>query len=283
MAASTSRAAVSRYREAKLQKMTARAMETLPGLFLGLSTGALGDSDEPIVLDGAGAGPSGSGHDRNLEPPTDSDDDSDLEELTRDQYILNLSPPPPPQQRVQTTWARPDREERARLIAASTTTASDAAAHDRSAQLAFIVSLARDAYLAARPGATWDDENPSFLLNSPLQGFYRLFVRVEQEGLRDGEVVLERRTEGRVSGLAMYAAAGRRGETMLQLLGFGSRAGLGGHLHEELLRDVRRRYAPPITLRLTVPNCVSQLAWFYQKHLWRGDGSPGGQLTLTLE
>ena len=48
---------MSRYREAKLQKMTVRAMETLPGLFLGLSTGALGDSDEPIVLDGAGAGP----------------------------------------------------------------------------------------------------------------------------------------------------------------------------------------------------------------------------------
>ena len=30
-------------------------MDALPGLFLGLSTGALGDADEPIVLDGAGA------------------------------------------------------------------------------------------------------------------------------------------------------------------------------------------------------------------------------------
>ena len=37
-------------------------MDALPGLFLGLSTGALGDADEPIVLDDAGAaGPSGSG------------------------------------------------------------------------------------------------------------------------------------------------------------------------------------------------------------------------------
>ena len=262
-------------------------METLPALLLGLSTGALGDEDEPIVLDDAGAGPSGSGRDRNLEPPTDSDDDSDFEELTRDQFLANLSPPPPPPPpRVQTTWARPDEAERARLLAASTTTASDTAEHDRSAQLAFVASLARDAFLAARPGAPFDDENPSFLLNSPLQGFYRLFLRVQQEGLRDGEVVLERQTEGRVSGisgLVIYAAAGRRGETMLQLLGFGSRAGLGEHLHDELVRHVRRRYTPPITLRLAVPNCISQLAWFYMRHHWRGDGSPGGQLTLTLE
>ena len=261
--------------------MRQAAMDALPGLFLGLSTGALGDADEPIVLDDAGAaGPSGSGN-RNLEPPTDSDDDSDFEILTREQYILNLSPPPPPH--VQTTWTRPDGAERARLIAASTTTASDAAEHDRSAQLAFVVSLARDAYLAARPGAPFYDDNPSFLLNSPLKGFYRLFLRVEQEGLRDGEVVLERRTEGHISGLLLYAAAGRRGEAMLQLLGFGSRAGLGEHLHDELLRHVRRQYTPPITLRLAVPNCVAQLAWFYMRHHWRGDGSPGGQLTLTLE
>ena len=52
--------------------MRQAAMDALPGLFLGLSTGALGDADEPIVLDDAGAaGPSGSGN-RNLEPPTDS-------------------------------------------------------------------------------------------------------------------------------------------------------------------------------------------------------------------
>ena len=259
-------------------------MDILPGLFLGLSTGALGDEDEPIDLDdAAGAGPSGSGRDRNLEPPTDSDDDSDFEELTRDQFVANISPPPPPQ-RLQATWTRPDREERARLIEASITTASDAAEHDRSAQLAFVVSLARDAWLAARPGAPWDDDNPSFLLNSPLQGFFRLFLRVEEEGLREGEVVLERRTEGSISGLVViYAGAGRRGETMLQLLGFASRAGLGEHLHRELVRHVRRRYTPPITLRLAVPNCVSQLSWFYMRHHWRGDGSPGGQLTLTLE
>ena len=39
-------------------------METLPALLLGLSTGALGDPDEPIDLvgeEGGGAGPSGSG------------------------------------------------------------------------------------------------------------------------------------------------------------------------------------------------------------------------------
>ena len=132
-------------------------MDALPGLFLGLSTGALGDADEPIVLDDAGAaGPSGSGNrNRNLEPPTDSDEDFDFEILTRDQFVANLSPPPPPPPppRVQTTWARPNREERARLIEASVTTASDAAEHDRGAQLAFVVSLARDAFLAARPGA----------------------------------------------------------------------------------------------------------------------------------
>ena len=180
-------------------------------------------------------------------------------------------------------WARPGKEERTRLVAASTTTASDAAEHDRSAQLAFVISLAREVYLTARPEAPWDDDNPSFLVDSPLKGFHTLFVRVELNGLRDGEIVLERRTEGCVSGLAMYAAAGRRGETMLQLLGFGSRAGLGEHLHGELLRDVRRRYAPPITLRLSVANCISTLAWFYLKHHWKGDGSPGGQLTLTLE
>ena len=70
---------------------------------------------------------------------------------------------------------------------------------------------------------------------------------------------------------------------MLQLLGFASRAGLGEHLHDELIRHVRRRYTPTITLRISVPNCVSQLSWFYMRHHWEGDGSPGGQLTLTLE
>ena len=73
-------------------------MEALPGLFLGLSTGALGDSDQPIDLVGdggggpssSGAGPSGSG-DRNLQPPTDSDDDSDFEELSRDQFRAALA------------------------------------------------------------------------------------------------------------------------------------------------------------------------------------------------
>ena len=76
------------------------AMETLPALLLGLSTGKPGDEGEPIVLDGAGdgggssgggGGPSGSG-DRNLEPPTDSDD-SDFEELTRDQFRASVAGP----------------------------------------------------------------------------------------------------------------------------------------------------------------------------------------------
>ena len=70
---------------------------------------------------------------------------------------------------------------------------------------------------------------------------------------------------------------------MLQLLGFASRAGLGQHLHQQLLRDVRRRYPPPITLRLEVASCISKLSWFYHKHHWKGDGNPGGQLQLTLE
>ena len=98
--------------------------------------------------------------------------------------------------------------------------------------------LAPEVLLHHRGDGAWDDDNPSFLVDSPLKGFHTLFVRVELEGLRDGEVVLERRTGGHVSGLAMYAAAGRRGETMLQLLGFGSRAGLGEHLHGELQRIV---------------------------------------------
>ena len=66
-------------------------METLPALLLGLSTGKPGDAGEPILLDGAGgAGPSGSGRDRNLEPPTDSDD-SDFEELSRRDYDAALA------------------------------------------------------------------------------------------------------------------------------------------------------------------------------------------------
>ncbi len=79
--------------------MRQAAMDALPGLFLGLSTGALGDEGEPIDLvdeDGggagpssAGAGPSGSG-DRNAEP---TDSDSDFEELTRDQFRANLAGP----------------------------------------------------------------------------------------------------------------------------------------------------------------------------------------------
>ena len=65
-------------------------METLPALLLGLSTGKPGDAGEPIVLDGAGAGPSGSGRDRTLEPPTDSDD-SDFEELSRRDFDAALA------------------------------------------------------------------------------------------------------------------------------------------------------------------------------------------------
>ena len=46
---------------------------------------------------------------------------------------------------------------------------------------------------------------------------------------------------------------------------------------------MRRRYPPPITLRLEVASCISKLSWFYHKHHWKGDGNPGGQLQLTLE
>ena len=67
-------------------------METLPALLLGLPTGKPGDEDEPIVLDAAGAGPSGSG-DPNLRPPTpsDLDDDSDFEELSRRDFDAALA------------------------------------------------------------------------------------------------------------------------------------------------------------------------------------------------
>ena len=67
-------------------------MEALPALLLGLSTGKPGDEDEPIVLDAAGAGPSGSG-DPNLRPPTpsDLDDDSDFEELSRRDFDAALA------------------------------------------------------------------------------------------------------------------------------------------------------------------------------------------------
>ena len=139
-------------------------------------------------------------------------------------------------------WERPDPPTRAKLIKSSSVSASDVEAHDRSAQLAFALSLARDAFLDARPGAVWDNEHPAFLHEDPLQGFFRLVLRIFEDGLREDEVVLERRTEGQISGLVVYKLAGRNGEAMLQLLGFASRAGLGRHLHQELVRDVRRRY-----------------------------------------
>ena len=88
-----------------------------------------------------------------------------------------------------------------------------------------------------------------------------------------------------MSGLAVYAKMeGRRSdENVLQLLGFASRAGLGKHLHQQLVREVRRRYPPPITLRLGIAHCVAKLSWFYLMHEWKGDGSSGGQLQLRLE
>ena len=83
----------------------------------------------------------------------------------------------------------------------------------------FALSLARDAFLDARPGAVWDNEHPAFLHEDPLQGFFRLILRIFEDGLHEDEVVLERRTEGRISGLVVYKLAGRNGEAMLQLLG----------------------------------------------------------------
>ena len=181
-------------------------------------------------------------------------------------------------------WQRPeDPAMRAQLVKSSSTSTSDVEPHDRSAQLAFALSLARDAYLEAHPEAVWDDDAPVFLHEDPLQGFVRLCLRLFEHGLREDEVVLERRTEGRISGLVVYESAGRRDEIALQLLGFASRPGLGADLHKRLVRDVRRRYPPPITLRLKVASCISKLSWFYEKHQWKGDSNPGGQLQLTLE
>ena len=65
---------------------------------LSLATAALGDEGEPILLDGvggdsssSGAGPSGGGRNRNLEPPTSDDsDDSDFELV--DQAAFRISP-----------------------------------------------------------------------------------------------------------------------------------------------------------------------------------------------
>ena len=129
-------------------------------------------------------------------------------------------------------WERPDPRTRAKLVKSSSVSASDVEAHDRSAQLAFALSLARDAFLDARPGAVWDNEHPAFLHEDPLQGFFRLVLRIFEDGLREDEVVLERRTEGQISGLVVYKSAGRNSETMLQLLGFASRPGLGADLHK---------------------------------------------------
>ena len=117
-------------------------------------------------------------------------------------------------------WQRPDPPARAKLIKSSSTSTSDVEAHDRSAQLAFALSLARDAFLDARPGAVWDNEHPAFQHEDPLQGFFRLILRIFEDGLHEDEVVLERKTEGRISGLVVYKSAGRNGEAMLQLLGF---------------------------------------------------------------
>ena len=180
-------------------------------------------------------------------------------------------------------WQRPeDPAMRAQLVKSSSTSTSDVEPHDRSAQLA-LLSLARDAYLEAHPEAVWDNEHPKFLHEDPLQSFFRLVLRIFEDGLREVEIVLERRTEGQISGLVVYKSAGRNSETMLQLLGFASRAGLGANLHQELVRDVRRRYPPPITLRLEVASCISKLSWWYEKHEWKGDGRSGGQLELQRE
>ena len=98
---------MSRYREAKLQKMTVRAMETLPALLLGLSTGKPGDENEPIVLDSAetaaeaAAAARARSWRRNLEPPTDSDD-SDFE----DSRAINSAPTSPAHEST-SSW-RPD-------------------------------------------------------------------------------------------------------------------------------------------------------------------------------
>ena len=181
-------------------------------------------------------------------------------------------------------WERPDKATRKRLQDASSTSTSDAVEHDRGAQLAFALTLARDAYHTVHPTASWDDANPLFLHESPLKSFYRLVLRIHNDGLREGEVVLERETEGRVSGLAVYEhSKGRRDEIAPKLLGFASRAGLGDHLHQQLVRDVRRRYPVPSTLHLDVKHCIAQLSWFYKKNGWTGDGKSGSRLLLKLE
>ena len=85
----------------------------------------------------------------------------------------------------------PDPPTRAKLIKSSSVSASDTEVHDHSAQLAFALSLARDAYLEAHPEAVWDDEHPAFLHEDPLQGFFRLILRIFEDGLHEDEVVLE--------------------------------------------------------------------------------------------
>ena len=42
--------------------MRQAAMEALPGLFLGLATGALGDEEDPIDLEGEDGGGAAGGH-----------------------------------------------------------------------------------------------------------------------------------------------------------------------------------------------------------------------------
>ena len=77
-------------------------------------------------------------------------------------------------------WERPDKATRARLLDASSMSTSDVVEHDRGAQLAFALTLARDAYHTEHPTALWDDENPEFLHQSPLKSFHLLVLRERQ-------------------------------------------------------------------------------------------------------
>ena len=83
---STTESVGSQYLTEELVQAGIRSRILVPKGKLGLAL----DNGEPILLDGAGAGPSGSGRDRNLEPPTDSDD-SDFEELSRRDFDAALA------------------------------------------------------------------------------------------------------------------------------------------------------------------------------------------------
>ena len=100
---------------------------------------------------------------------------------------------------------------RAQLVKSSSTSTSMSSR--TIAPRSCLASRSRDAYLEAHPeaGGTTSTQNSCTRTRSVLLSTR---MRIFEDGLREDEIVLERRTEGR-SGTGVYKSAGRNSETML--------------------------------------------------------------------